>query len=142
MRETKWVDCPACGAKKSMRTRKGLHEIIRIQGYSPLDITGLDGQFCSSCGEGFWSLASERAIARRIAEHKASEDAVRVVAADLISVKEAAHAMRVSVQGVHKMMVEGRLRFVWAGGRRLPIREGVAERATRGRSESVSAGKP
>ena len=51
----------------------------------------------------------------------AQHDARRVVAAELASVQEAAKVMHVTVQGIHKMMNEGRLRYVVAGGSRLPI---------------------
>lgn len=129
MREKKWADCPACGAKNSMRIERGLSERFNPAGYTPVDISGLDGQFCQSCGEGFWSLKSERLIARRLAEHMALHDATRVVAAELASVQEAAKAMRMTVQGVHKMMDEGRLRYVVAGGSRLPIRKDLKDKA-------------
>jgi YgiT-type zinc finger domain-containing protein len=129
MREKKWIDCPACGAKKSMRKKKSQEERFNPSGYPPLDVSGLDGQFCESCGEGFWSLESERLIARLLAEHMAQHDATRVVAAELASVQEAAKAMHVTVQGVHKMMREGRLRYVVAGGSRLPIRRDLTEKA-------------
>ncbi len=122
MREKKWTNCPSCGAKKSMKPKKGLPERFIPAGYPPLDVTGLDGQFCESCGEGFWSLKTERRIARLLAEHMARHDATRVVAAELASVQEAAKAMHITVQGVHKMMDEGRLRYVFAGGFRLPLR--------------------
>jgi len=128
MREKQWIDCPACGEKKSMRHLKGQDERYNPKGYPPLDITGLDGQFCESCGEGFWSQKSERTIARMLAQHMAQYDAQRVVAAELVSVKEAAAAMHVTVQGIHKMMDEGRLRYVVAGGSRLPIRKDLAAR--------------
>jgi hypothetical protein len=129
MREKKWSDCPACGAKKSMRKRKGQKERFNPSGYPPLDVSGLDGQFCETCGEGFWSLKSERRIARLLAEHMAQYDATRVVAAELASVQEAAKAMHMTVQGVHKMMKEGRLRYVFAGSSRLPIREDLKRKA-------------
>jgi hypothetical protein len=129
MREKKWVDCPACGSKERMRRRKELRERFHTSGYPPLDIPHLDGQFCESCGEGFWSLKSERLIARLLAEHMAEYDGARVVAAELASVQEAAKAMHITAQGIHKMMREGRLRYVVAGGSRLPIRKDVAEKA-------------
>jgi len=138
MREKKWIDCPACGAKKSMRAKKSLSERFNPPGYPPLDVSGLDGQFCDSCGEGFWSLKSERRIARLLAEHMAKHDATRVVAAELASVQEAAKAMHVTVQAVHKMMDDGRLRYVVAGGFRLPIRKDLAEKAaTRHRAPAL-----
>ncbi|MBI1318309.1 MAG: YgiT-type zinc finger protein [Candidatus Hydrogenedens sp.] len=130
MREKKWKDCPVCGAKNTMQTRKNVSERFHPPGYPPLDIAELEGQFCSACGEGFWSLASERRIARLLAEHCATHDATRIVAAELASVQEAAKAMRVTVQGIHKMMNEGRLRYVVAGDTRLPIRKDVAEKAS------------
>jgi hypothetical protein len=129
MREKKWIDCPVCGATNSMRARKNLSERFVPSGYPPVDISGLDGRFCDECGEGFWSLQSERKIARLLGEHRARHDATRVVAAELASVREAAETLHVTVQGVHKMMAEGRLRYVVAGGSRLPIQEDVAERA-------------
>jgi hypothetical protein len=129
MREKKWVDCPACGAKKSMRRTQNLDERLNPRGYPPLDISGLDGQFCEACGEGFWSLKSERRIGRLLAEHMARHDADRIVAAELASVKEAAEVMHVTVQGIHKMMDEGRLRYVVAGGSRLPIRSDLSAKA-------------
>ena len=128
MREKIWIDCPACGARKSMRHKKGLTERFHPSGYPPLDIDGLDGQFCELCGEGFWSLKTERSIARLLGEHMAEHDAKRVVVAELASVQEAAKAMGVSVQGIHKMMDEGRLRYVTAGGSRLPIRKNLFAR--------------
>ncbi len=129
MREKKWHDCPVCGAKGTMQTQKNIRERFNPPGYPPLDTSGLDGQFCSMCGEGFWSLKSERIIARRLGEHKAEHDATRVVAAELSSVREAAEAMGVTVQGVHKMMKEGRLPYVVAGGSRLPIRKKTTAKA-------------
>ncbi len=129
MREKKWIDCPACGAKKGMHAKKSLKERFNPSGYPPLDVSGLDGQFCESCGEGFWSLKAERLIARLLAEHMAEHDATRVVAAELASVQEAAKAMHVTVQGVHKMMKEGRLRYVVAGGSRLPMRSDLKKKA-------------
>lgn len=137
MREKKWIDCPACGDKKSMRKKKAISERFNPSGYPPLDISGLDGWFCASCGEGFWSIKSERLIACLLAEHMARHDATRVVAAELTSVQEAAQAMQMTVQGVHKMMKEGRLRYVVAGGTRLPIRKELTAKAKARRLASV-----
>jgi len=136
MRERKWIDCPVCGSKNSMRKQRGLTEQFRPAGYPPVpDLTGLDGQFCTKCGDGFWSKASERKIAHHLAKHKAEYDSKRVVAADLSSVQETAERLRVSPQGVHKMMKTGRLRSVFVAGKRLPIRADVLKKAKqRGRA--------
>ncbi len=125
MREKKWIDCPVCGAKNSMRLKKNLSETVSVDGDEPAEISGLHGQFCEACGEGFWSLASERKLAREAAAYYAQKDAEHVVAADLASVQEAARSLHISVQGVHKMMNEGRLRYVYAGGRKLPARSAL-----------------
>lgn len=125
MREKKWIDCPACGSKKSMKTKKNQQERFNLSGYPPADITGLDGQFCDVCGDGFWSLKSERKITHSLGEHMALHDSTRIVAAELASVQEAAQKLEMTIQGVHKMMEEGRLRYVVAGGKRLPIKKDV-----------------
>lgn len=127
MREKKWIDCPVCGAKGSMQAKKGLRERFNPAGYTPVEVEGLAGQFCGVCGEGFWSLAAERTIARALAAHRAAEDSTRIVASELASVQDAAKALLITVQGVHKMMDEGRLRYVIAGGSRLPIRKDLVE---------------
>ena len=113
-----------------MKTRRGLTESFRLAGYPPPEkLTGLDGQFCTKCGDGFWSIASERKIARHLAKHMALHDSSRVFAADLASIQEAAKHLRVSAQGVHKMIEDGRLRSVMVAGKRLPIRTDVMKKA-------------
>ena len=129
MREKKWKDCPACGAKDSMHHKSGITEKINLAGYSPLEINGLEGQFCTVCGEGFWSVKSEKKISHLLALHRAESDSKTVVAAELASVKEAAATLHLSAQGIHKMMNEGRLRYVLAGGLKLPIRKDLARQA-------------
>ncbi|MBX3178341.1 MAG: hypothetical protein KF886_13355 [Candidatus Hydrogenedentes bacterium] len=80
-------------------------------------------------------MRSERRITRLLAAHKAEFDAGRVVAAELASVREGAEALGVTVQAIHRMMDEGRLRYVLAGGTRLPIRKDLEAKArARGRT--------
>ncbi|NUM55161.1 MAG: hypothetical protein HUU46_16070 [Candidatus Hydrogenedentes bacterium] len=113
-----------------MKVRRGVTEHFELKGYpNPEKLTGLSGLFCSVCGDGFWSLSSERKIARHLAKHMAEHDSKRVVAADLASVQETAKKLRVSPQGVHKMMETGRLRSVFVAGKRLPIRADVLKKA-------------
>lgn len=114
-----------------MRVRTNLRERVHQPDYPPLDIDGLDGQFCDVCDDGFWSLKSERKIERLLADHMARHDSMRVVAAEIASVQEAADTLRITVQGVHKMMGEGRLKFVYAAGRRLPIRRDVVAKVNK-----------
>lgn len=130
MREKHWKNCPACGAKDSMRRKTLARERFQPRGYPVLEIKDLDGQFCQECGEGFLSLASERRVTREMAAHMAHHDQSRIVAAELASVREAAELLKVTPQGIHKMMDEGRLNYVVAGGIRLPIRKAVLTRQT------------
>ena len=126
MRDEKWTDCPVCGSKGTMRMRRGLSEQLHPAGYpSAPKIAGLSGQFCSKCGDGFWSKGSEQKIAQHLAKHMAEHDSQRVVASDLASVKDAAKLLRVTPQAIHKMMGNGRLRSVFVAGKRLPIRNDV-----------------
>jgi len=129
MREKKWVDCPVCGAKGSMRYVKGITERFNPPGYEPIEATGLDGSFCQECGDGFWSLKSKAATAKQLAENMAEQDSRRIVASEMVSVKEAAKVMHVTPQGIHKMMDEGRIHYVYAAGLRFPIRKDLTEKA-------------
>jgi YgiT-type zinc finger domain-containing protein len=112
-----------------MHQRAGIKDVFEPAGYASIEVKGLDGQFCGLCGEGFWSLKSERKIAKELSEHMAKQDSTRIVAADIASVQEAAKAMKVTQQGVHKMMREGRLRYVFAAGHRLPIRKYLKQKS-------------
>ncbi len=129
MREKKWIDCPVCGSKGTMRYSKGLEERFNPPGYEPIEVSDLDGSFCQECGDGFWSLKSKAAIARQLADNMARQDSKRIVASEMLSVKEAAKAMRVTPQGIHKMMDEGRIHYVYAAGLRFPIRKDLTEKA-------------
>jgi hypothetical protein len=137
MKEKKWIDCPVCGSKGTMRVQKHLHQRFNTAGYAPIDVEELDGQFCEVCGDGFWSLKSERRITRELREHMAREDAGRIVASELASVPEAAEMLQVSRQAVHKMMNEGRLRYVLTPSLRLPIRQAV-ERVREEKSGNIT----
>ena len=128
MQKKAWSDCPVCGSKGTMRREKRAEKRMRPRGYPPVDIDDLEGQFCKVCGDGFWSPRSQRKITDTLAEHCARYDSERVVAAELLSVKDAAQQLEMTVQGIHKMMKEGRLRFVYAGNMRLPLRKEVEER--------------
>ncbi len=138
MQESIGEDCPLCGTKKSMKTAKRLSTRRIPRGYPPLDIDGLEGQFCDVCGDGFWTPKSEQTISRLLAEHMAKHDAERVVASELASVAEAAEALNVTRQAVHKMMNEGRLRYVQTPSLRLPIRAYLKRSA---RAPQKEAGK-
>ena len=112
-----------------MRYKKGLRERFNPPGYIPIEVEGLDGSFCQECEDGFWSLKSKGEIARQLSENMAVQDSKRIVASEIASVKEAAEVMHVTPQGIHKMMNEGRIRYVFAAGLRFPIRKDLTEKA-------------
>ncbi|MBP7583796.1 MAG: type II toxin-antitoxin system MqsA family antitoxin [Spirochaetes bacterium] len=123
MREKKWTDCPACGSKGSMERRRNVTETYRNPGYEPISIAHLDGHFCKTCGEGIYSIKSERTINSTLAREKARQDSRRVVAADLVDVDDVAKILSVSRQRIHQMMDEGKIRYVFVGNKRYPVRQ-------------------
>jgi excisionase family DNA binding protein len=134
MREKNWIDCPVCGAKRTMKKQTSIAHRFHPRGYTPIDIEGLDGQFCEVCADGFWSLKSEKIISRTLGAHMAKEDAGRLVANELASVPEVAEHLKVSRQAVHKMMDEGRLRYVQTRSLRLPVRASMEKLARQSKS--------
>jgi excisionase family DNA binding protein len=109
-----------------MKHKAGMTERFRPREYKPIQVVDLDGCFCEACGEGFWSARSERKISATLSIRMAEQDSRRVVAAEVISVQDAAKILGVTEQGAHKMMKEGRLRYVIVAGRRYPIRKFLA----------------
>jgi len=122
MREKKWTDCPSCGSIKSMKYKRKAIESYNIKNYGKLKISGLDGYFCRKCMDGVFTKNSQKIINSKIAEFKASIDAKKVVAADLISVSDMAKKLNKTKQAIHKMMNEGRLKYVYAAGLKLPVK--------------------
>jgi excisionase family DNA binding protein len=118
-----------------MKRQVSIRQRFHPKGYAPVEVDELDGQFCQTCGDGFWSLKSEKAISRTLGEHMAKEDAGRLVARELASVQEVAEVLQVSRQAVHKMMNEGRLRYVQTPSLRLPVRASVEELAQRAKAQ-------
>lgn len=125
MREKKWVDCPVCGAKGAMKHKVKIMESIKPMGYEPIMIGPLDGQFCTVCGEGFYSRAAMRIRTKQLAEAKAKQDSKKIAVADITDVDSVVKVMKVTRQRVHKMMDEGKIPYVYLGNGslRLPIKQ-------------------
>lgn len=126
MKITKWVDCPSCGSKNSMKLKKNITETYNFSGYTPITINALDGYFCSICSEGFYSLKSEKIINSKLAAEKAKQDSTKIVASDLMEIDTIAKKLSVSRQRVHQMMNEGKLRYVYVGKLKFPLKSGVS----------------
>lgn len=123
MKEKKWVDCPSCGSKGTMKYKKGMSETYRNPGYEPITVTHLDGYFCSACGEGIYSIKSNKNITSKLTDEKARQDSKRIVASDLIDVDSVAKKLSVTRQRVHQMMDEGKISYVYVGKHRFPVRD-------------------
>ncbi|TGM14201.1 YgiT-type zinc finger protein [Leptospira selangorensis] len=122
MKDKKWIDCPVCGETNSMVFKTDVSEIFNIKDYGNLKITNLEGYYCKNCKDGILTRKSQNHINATIAEFKAKKDAEVTVAADLISVDEMAKKLKLSRQSIHKMMNIGKIRYVFVGDIRLPLK--------------------
>jgi YgiT-type zinc finger domain-containing protein len=122
MREKKWVDCPSCGTKGSMKFKKNISQTYRNPGYEPITVTHLDGYFCAVCDEGLFTIKSSKKIMSQLADEKARQDSKRIVASSILDVDSVAKTLSVSRQRVHQMMDEGKLSYVYVGKNRFPLK--------------------
>ncbi len=120
MKEKIWVDCPACGSSGTMVYKKNISETFRHTDYKPVTISGLDGYFCSVCGDGIYSSKSRNRIDCLLADEKARQDSTRTLASELTMVDTIAKKLSVSRQRVHQMMDEGKLSYVYIENMRIP----------------------
>ncbi len=61
MKEIPFIDndCLLCGERNSVEFKKDIEtKIIPSTGEPPIAISGLDGYFCSRCGDGFYTEES------------------------------------------------------------------------------------
>jgi excisionase family DNA binding protein len=123
MKEKVWKDCPSCGSKDSMKFKKDLKEKLKYLDYGNLLVEKLEGYECSKCKDVVFMKKSQSIINSKIAELKAKVDSDRIVASKLASVDEIAKRLKVSRQAVHKMMNNGRIRYVFVGDIRLPLKD-------------------
>ncbi|MBE7411447.1 MAG: helix-turn-helix domain-containing protein [Leptospiraceae bacterium] len=122
MKEKKWIDCPSCGAKGSMVFKSNLSENYYIKDYGNLKIIRLEGHFCKTCKNGIYNFKSQNMINSMVAEFKAKKNANSVVAADLVSVDQMAKKLKITRQSIHKMMNKGKIKYVFVGDIRLPLK--------------------
>ena len=122
MKEKRWIDCPICGAKTTMKHRSGISEKIKREGYKPFVIGDLEGQFCTKCGEGFLSIKSKKSFYAQYYEEIAKQDSEKTLVSEVMEVKELADILGVTKQRVHQMMQEGKVPSVFFGKNRMPKR--------------------
>jgi YgiT-type zinc finger domain-containing protein len=122
MKDKKWIDCPSCGEKNSMIFKSDHTETYSVKSYGNIKIPNLEGFFCKSCKDGIFTKKSQNIINAAVAELKAKKDADVTVASDLISVDEMAKKLKLTRQSIHKMMNIGKIRYVFVGDIRLPLK--------------------
>ncbi len=122
MKDKKWIDCPSCGESNSMIFKTDISENYIVKDYGIIKINNLEGYFCKKCKDGIFNRKSQNIINANIAEFKAKKDAEVTVASDLISVDEMAKKLKLTRQSIHKMMNIGKIRYVFVGDIRLPLR--------------------
>lgn len=125
MKKNRFTDCPVCGASDSMHLKTDFSEKVHVTGYKPFTIHGLEGFQCKRCKEIILTAAANKHFDSSMAEDMAREDSQRTVAADLVEVDEVASRLAISRQRVHQMMKEGKIRYVFVGKIRYPLRSSV-----------------
>ncbi len=70
MKEKRWIDCPLCGSKGTMEYKKNISEKYCHNDCKPITIDHLDGQFCTVCKDGFFSIKSMKKINSTLADGK------------------------------------------------------------------------
>ncbi len=141
MKSSQWKDCPVCGAKNKMILKKGISQLLQPAGYKKFTISGLEGYLCKSCGEIILTDESNKKMDSMVAAELASQDSQRVVASELAEVDEVAKSLSISRQRVHQMMIEGKIRYVFIGTKRYPIRSSISSVKIRRRLKPVAKSK-
>lgn len=124
MKEKKWVDCPCCGAKDSMKFKK-FYDTVQPKNYPKIEIGPLEGYFCALCDDGFLTFASEKLFDSQTKEAMARYDAKRTPASKLLPVPDVVEILKKSRQWIHKLMDMGKLEYVYVGSMRFPKKEAV-----------------
>lgn len=107
----------------SMEYKKNISETYKTPGYEPINVNDLDGYICNACGDGIYSIKSEKKINSSLASETARQNSSRIVAADLVEVDDVAKILSVSRQRIHQMMDEGKISYVYVGKKRFPVRQ-------------------
>jgi Ser-tRNA(Ala) deacylase AlaX len=123
VREKMWNDCPSCGTVGSMKKKVNLKDNLIVKDYGKISLDHLEGYECSKCHDAIFSKRSQSMINAKIAELKAKVDSNKIVASQLASVDEMAKKYKITRQAIHKMMNNGKIRYVFVGDIRLPLKD-------------------
>ncbi|MEM7184782.1 MAG: hypothetical protein AAF518_28060 [Spirochaetota bacterium] len=124
-RDKEWIDCPVCGAKDSMVWKTNVTETFKSKalGIEPYQVTGLEGHFCSECGDGFFTRKSENKIRAEMVRQKSFYLAKVTLFKDLLTPDHLAKELGVTRQRINTMMNEGLLKYATQESNlRLPLK--------------------
>lgn len=127
MKQKKWVDCPSCGFKGGMHFKKYPSKIFESKKYPKVKIGPLSEYVCRNCNEGIYTIRTDNLIQVKLAEHKARCDADNTVVSEVLHVSDASKFLKMTRQGVIKLMKRGKLAYVFFGNSRLPMRRAVID---------------
>lgn len=127
MKEKKWKDCPICGAKGSMQFRKNVSHTFKSKSYPSVKISGLSKYQCKECRDAIYTIASENKIQAAMVAHKAKHDAKTTFVSEVLPVSKASQILKMTRQGVLKLMKTGKLEYVFLEDKRLPKKRAVLE---------------
>lgn len=125
MKQKKWKDCPACGAKDSMRLKKFRSRSFGFKSFPAIKIGPISEYVCGKCGDGIYTIKSGNLIEARLTEYRARCEAKTTVVADVLNVVDASRMLHMTRQGVINLMKRGKLPYVFFGRMRIPKRESV-----------------
>ncbi|TGM87894.1 type II toxin-antitoxin system MqsA family antitoxin [Leptospira licerasiae] len=123
MKEKVWKDCPSCGSRDSMQYKKKQKFTAKVHGSDEtVNVTDLDGYFCSVCGEGIYTRQSQAKINEEVARVKAIIASKEVTVSEVIKVEELTGLLKTTRQNIHSMMKTGKLPYVIVSGEMKPYR--------------------
>ena len=127
MKQKEWKNCPVCGAMESMKLKKHTYQDFPSKFYPSIKIGPLDIFECNKCHDGIYTIESNNLIQTKLSEHKARCDAKTTVVDELINVSEASKVLKMTRQGIIKLMASGKLSYVFFGKSRIPKRNAVVQ---------------
>ena len=130
-----YKDCPVCGAIGSMLHKTDLTFEGKSKAIGEIKLKKLSGYLCQECKEGFYDIASKNKISQAIADEKAKILSNKLKISEIIDVNSLVKISGLTRQMIHTLMKEGKVPYVYAAGKRTPIKE--TERIIRERYSKV-----
>lgn len=132
-----YKDCPVCGAIGSMQHKNDLTFEGKSKLVGEIKLKNLHGFLCKECKEGFFDIASKNKISLAIADEKAKILSSKLKISEIVDVNALVKVSGLTRQMIHSLMKEGKIPYVYAAGKRTPIRE--TEKVIRERYSKLSA---